>query len=833
MNLQKKYLKYKLKYFELQNKLKNNNLKAGMDEEVDNIHQTPERNTTNQRSANNLVPPSLQSPPSLVPPSLQTPPSLVPPSLQSPPSLVPPSLQPPIFDSPDSLSPIPEILTPPNPLYYVRNNLFRQFEEINEENFSYNHNFEFKLKFGSRGSGDGQFIKLQDVIMLKDGNICALDSGKKEIQIFDESGNFISKFGSNEQFDNPMSIIQLSNNNIVVLDLGKESIDVFDYTNNFNKINIGDVNNKYSPVKIINLNNNNLAIIDGKTKNIKILDESFNLISEITSDGMEINKPNNILQLSNGNIVVSDADLGQIKILNLNGNLIKKCNSKLSIPNNIINLTDDLFGVFYKYDVYIYDIDGNYLEIFDLTYKFKINDVKYINKLKNNTFCIVDNKFDSIRIYELKYIETVDIQTVLTNINYSPWETQPQIIFDYLLDTDKNVNFDYKCVIDFYSNDISVDNKILNNATIIYDLFEVLFENKNIILMNNLKPSFVFRNIITKKKDSGIDAGALTKTIFTYLSLNLSKSKYFKMDSDNKMFKLNTFDDKSLDKNLENKINFIGQLFGLAIKLKLTIQISLDPILLYQLTNDIDVEKITKDDIIKIINDYDEKMLDDLPFLCFDVDENTNKTSTPYISCFYNSEGIPVELSNVNEETVNKIKNEIIEKKKVTEIFVKGFRSQINIKKSQINKLPLKQLDILIAGIKVKDLATLLKNLNFINFNQQRKNILIKILENHICANIHSEYIGSLLMVMTGSNRIPANGYPISNKLRFEIVDKISNNFPIEVHACFNQFIINERLFKEYEDLLKDEKNNIKNTELYTTFSQESLKNMKTLFNIA
>ena len=422
----------------------------------------------------------------------------------------------------------------------------------------------------------------------------------------------------------------------------------------------------------------------------------------------------------------------------------------------------------------------------------------------------------------------IDIQTVIANINYEPYIPQQPIRLDYLTYGNDKL-FDFYIESDYYNSHEKPHKTILNKSTKIYDIFEKIFTNRNIILKPNSKPFFIFIDVLTNERDEGIDAGGLTRTVFKYLSLNLSNSIFFKMDENTKLFKLNSFNEESLKKNFnKEKIYFIGQLFGLAIKLNQQIQINLEPILLYQLSHNIDIENIeniSKEDILKIINDYDEKMLDELPYLCFDVDEST-KTNSSNQSCFYNSDGELIQLSDIMKETIKKIKDEIIEKDLITKLFVKGFRSQINIKKSKINKLPLNLLDELIAGIKVMNFSTLLKNLNFINFDEKQKNLLIKILEFHICTSIHSEYIGLLLMVMTGSDRIPANGYPEYKKLRFEIQQHTKYNLPIDVRSCSNEFIIKKSLFDEYESYTGDKKE----LELFTTFSQESLKKIKVLF---
>ena len=81
---------------------------------------------------------------------------------------------------------------------------------------------------------------------------------------------------------------------------------------------------------------------------------------------------------------------------------------------------------------------------------------------------------------------------------------------------------------------------------------------------------------------------------------------------------------------------------------------------------------------------------------------------------------------------------------------------------------------------------------------------------------------------MTGTNAIPVNGYPPLDPLRFEIKNLPANK-PAEIHSCFNQFIIGEKLFNDYAI---DTGINKKDTELYNLFNSNSLEELKNAFTI-
>ena len=291
-----------------------------------------------------------------------------------------------------------------------------------------------------------------------------------------------------------------------------------------------------------------------------------------------------------------------------------------------------------------------------------------------------------------------------------------------------------------------------------------------------------------------------------------SNSPFFEKDDDTKLYELKTY--TGVNKDLHNqKLYFLGQLFGLAIKLNLTIEINLNPILLYQLTHTLSSNKIDKELISKIINDYNPNLLNKTPYVCYN-----GSLAQSHNVCIFNEEGEQIDMIDLEIETNKKISLSIKEHNVSNKYFIKGFRNQIDIKKSQIDRLPLKKLDELIAGISNANLRIFYSNVNFINFTQEQKNILKQIIDQHIQINDEKTYLETLLLVMTASNKIPANGYPSNNKLRFELNESIEPK-PIDIHSCFNQFIINPKLVNEYISATNKE-----DTELYTTFDIRTLK---------
>ena len=676
----------------------------------------------------------------------------------------------------------------------------------------FNSNGVLQNKFGSQGTEEGQFNYPSGIAGLTNGDIAVCDRDNNRVQIFDSEGRFKKLFGfvgtENGQFNSPRGIAVLTNGNIGICDNNNYRVQIFNsdgiFLNKFGSPGSGD-GEFYSLVGISGLPNGNIAVCDYSSSRVQIFDSNGNFQSKFGSEGTENGEfryPTGIAVLANGDIVVCDEGNHSVKIFGLNEDVSGNYNIDNIDVDNIDNVDVDI-------DVDNIDIDNDDIDNDEIT--------------------------------------PINIQEVITNINFFPDVFAGVINIQYL-EKGKEKIFDF----DQPFNNSDNQNNLVK-VHVKHNLFETLYQNRKQLLTPHSKPQFNFWNIVTGIKDDGVDAGGLSRTVFTYLSNSLFKTIFFIEDPETKLFRLKTLTDVELckDEN-KDKLYFIGQLFGFAIILNLTIQIKLEPILLYQLTHVIDLSNINKELILSIINDYDNEILEHIPYMCFDINPSTLITPQIENRCLYDSEGDTIidigkikksgqkiidinEIDMVKNATVNRIIEEIKETKKVTEIFVRGFRSQINIKKSKINRLPLDQLNNLISGIVAKDYATLFKHLEFVNFTPEQKTYLEEILKNQICINIQSKYIGLLLMVMTGSNTIPAgsnsnfNGF-VYYPLRFEI-RCLEAYKDIEIHSCFNHFIINKKIFNDYANAINTGINK-KDTELYNLFNPNTLEKLKNEFSI-
>jgi len=89
----------------------------------------------------------------------------------------------------------------------------------------------FLLKWGSYGTGDGQFNRPGGVAVDSSGNVYVVDTYNHRMQKFDSSGNFLLKWGSqgtgDGQFQSPKGVAVDSSGNVYVADTNNSRIQKF------------------------------------------------------------------------------------------------------------------------------------------------------------------------------------------------------------------------------------------------------------------------------------------------------------------------------------------------------------------------------------------------------------------------------------------------------------------------------------------------------------------------------------------------------------------------------------------------------------------------------
>ncbi len=92
-------------------------------------------------------------------------------------------------------------------------------------------------KWGSHGTGDGEFLKPTAMVLDSQDNVYIVDTGNNRMQKFDSDGKFIAKWGvsgqGHGQFTNPRGIAIDNHDNVYVLDNGNNRMQKFDSDGKF------------------------------------------------------------------------------------------------------------------------------------------------------------------------------------------------------------------------------------------------------------------------------------------------------------------------------------------------------------------------------------------------------------------------------------------------------------------------------------------------------------------------------------------------------------------------------------------------------------------------
>lgn len=237
--------------------------------------------------------------------------------------------------------------------------------------------FRFAFKWGTKGTGDSQFIRPHDVAFDSLGSVYVSERENDNVQKFTHNGTFIKRWGSNGtgpgQFRIPYSIGIDSSDFIYVVDRENHRIQKFDSDGNFITQwggTRGSGDNQFNRPE-----RNAHAIYVADTGNNRILkfDKNFTLITKWgtkgTGDGQFIH-PHAIDVDSKGNVYVGQLCVPGVQVFDSNGKFLRKWgvsgtgDGQSSIPQEHIAID--------SHDrLYIVDAASNpRVQIFDLNGKF-------------------------------------------------------------------------------------------------------------------------------------------------------------------------------------------------------------------------------------------------------------------------------------------------------------------------------------------------------------------------------------------------------------------------------------------------------------------------------
>jgi len=193
--------------------------------------------------------------------------------------------------------------------------------------------YKFVTKWGTKGTGDGQFLRAHDIDFDPSGEfIYVSDRDRNDIQKFDSEGNFITKWGSTGsapgQFDIPYGLDVDSDGNVYVADRENHRIQKFDSEGNFIEeyYQFGK-NLKFKEPEEVEFDDTNQVIYVTDTGNDRIIkfDSDFNFLKMWGSSGDspgEFRHPHGMALDSKGNVYVSERDNTRIQKFDSEGNFI-------------------------------------------------------------------------------------------------------------------------------------------------------------------------------------------------------------------------------------------------------------------------------------------------------------------------------------------------------------------------------------------------------------------------------------------------------------------------------------------------------------------------------
>jgi len=192
---------------------------------------------------------------------------------------------------------------------------------VSKEEVSIIDGVEFELKWGSKGSGDGQFDDLRGIYLDSDDNVFIVDSKNHRIQKFDKNGSYISKFGTfgtgNKEFNIPYDIVIDKSDNIYVTDSLNNRVQKFD--SNFSYISqfgsYGTLEGRFQEPRGIALDSSgNIFVVDRLNYRVQKFDSSGAYISSFgtfgTGDG-QFKHSYYICVDTSDNVFVGDASQNQ------------------------------------------------------------------------------------------------------------------------------------------------------------------------------------------------------------------------------------------------------------------------------------------------------------------------------------------------------------------------------------------------------------------------------------------------------------------------------------------------------------------------------------------
>ena len=192
--------------------------------------------------------------------------------------------------------------------------------------------YDFDLKWGSPGSGNGEFNYTTGVAVNALGNVYVVDSLNDRVQKFDSSGGYLSQWGGtgngNGQFNGPRGVAVDADGNVYVVDTFNQRIQKFDGSGNYLAQwgTLGSGNGQLNgPYGVAVDAAGNVYVAEYNNNRIQKFDSSGNYLAQwgtLGSGNGQFSHPRAVALDALGNIFVADTDNHRIQKLDSSGNYL-------------------------------------------------------------------------------------------------------------------------------------------------------------------------------------------------------------------------------------------------------------------------------------------------------------------------------------------------------------------------------------------------------------------------------------------------------------------------------------------------------------------------------
>jgi len=301
-------------------------------------------------------------------------------------------------------------------------------DQSNNRIQKFDSNGTFLLKWGSSGSGDGQFNAPSGIGVDVDGNVYVADLGNQRIQKFNSSGAFLIEWGSSGsgdgQFFNPFDATVDPAGNVYVADASNHRIQKFDSNGTFllKWGSNGAADGQFTNPRGVTVDlAGNVYVADTDNHRIQKFDSSGAFLTKFGSFGSadgQFSNPQGVVVDSAGNVYVADTANHRIQVFE---QIASSFTLNTPVDNTAPVANDDSFTTPFEttltnLNVLLNDTDADFDPLNITSVTTPSNGTAVINATDNGITYTPDNGFDGIDSFNYTASDGIDNDTATVTI---------------------------------------------------------------------------------------------------------------------------------------------------------------------------------------------------------------------------------------------------------------------------------------------------------------------------------------------------------------------------------------------------------------------------------